>query len=130
MKVFFALNRSNKFVKKVEEVRPYVFEDLKKIFYKDLPNNGFGIKNYEIIKSKFNKWPVYSRIQRQQVSTEIKRIKGDVEQFKKDLLKINSEFVIDNKCTNGNINIKGDHVNMLKKYFDENVKVNTVVKEN
>lgn len=104
-----------------KEVPLYVVPELSSISYKDLPNNGFGEKTYAISKSKFKQWPVYLKIQNTKITTEVKRIKGDLNQFKLDLLKINPNFQITVNQRIGYVNIKGDVVEQLKQKFDENL---------
>lgn len=104
-----------------KEVPLYAIPQLSTISYKDLPNNGFGEKNYSIVKTKFKQWPVYLKVQNTKITTEIKRVKGDINQLKHDLLKINPNFQISVNQRIGYINIRGDIVNQLKQKFDENL---------
>lgn len=94
---------------------------LSSISTKDLPNNGFGHGNYYFTKTKFGHWPVYKKIQNTKITTEIKRIQGDINQFRKDLIdlaNINPQLISVNK-TAGFVNVKGDRVEDIKRVFDE-----------
>ncbi|ODV79031.1 60S ribosomal protein [Suhomyces tanzawaensis NRRL Y-17324] len=102
-------------------IKPFEIPPLSSISYKNLPNTGFGIHNYSITKTKFKHWPVYLKIQNTKISTEVKRIQGDVVQFKNDLLALNPNLEITVNQNIGYVNIKGDVVNEIKKYFDENI---------
>lgn len=102
-------------------IKPYEIPSLSSVTHTDLPNNGFGVKNYYIAKSKQDYWPVYLKIQNTKVTTEIKRIQGDVMQFKEDLLAFNKNFIIKANPTVGYINIKGDVVEKVKAYFDKHM---------
>lgn len=106
-------------------VKPYEFPALASIQAVDLPNNGFGINNYSISKTKYGHWPVYKKVQNTKVTTEIKRIKGDIEQFKNDLLQahplLKPENIMVNKVA-GYVNVKGDVVEDIKQIFTENIK--------
>lgn len=105
-------------------VKPYEVPPLSSISVEQLPNNGFGLKNYHISKTKFGEWPVYKKIQNTKVTTEVKRIKGDLDQFKKDLTNacsfINAQNVTINKKA-GYLNIKGDVVEKVKRSLDESL---------
>lgn len=90
-----------------------------------LPNNDFEKRNqYHVKRSKTGAWPVYKKIQNTRISTEVKRVQGNVELLaqhittnipgynsKKNILKIN-------KAT-GEINIKGDFVPQIKSILEE-----------
>lgn len=108
-------------------VKPYQFPPLSTIKAEELPNNGFGVNNYSISKTKYGHWPVYKKVQNTKVTTEIKRIEGDIDQFKMDLLNaypgLKAENVTVNK-TAGYVNVKGDLVDGVKQIFTENI--NTV----
>lgn len=106
-------------------VKPYQFPPLASIKAVDLPNNGFGINNYSICKTKYGHWPVYKKVQNTKVTTEIKRIRGDIEQFKNDLLQAHPELKPENVMVNkvaGYVNVKGDVVEDIKQIFTENIK--------
>ncbi|EGV62027.1 54S ribosomal protein img2, mitochondrial [Yamadazyma tenuis] len=93
------------------------------ISFADLPNNGFGNGNYFISKTKFGHWPIYKKVQNTKITTEIKRIQGDVLQFKKDLVsltRLNPKFVTVNQ-TAGYVNVKGDEVERLRSVFDKHI---------
>jgi len=102
-------------------VNLYSIPDLSTISHKELPNNGFGISNYAISKSKFNHWPVYLKIQNTKITTEIKRVQGDVQQLKADLLRLNPSLKISVNQNIGYVNIKGDVVDEIKQYFNEHL---------
>lgn len=103
----------------------YQIPALSSISSKDLPNNGFGINNYHIKKTKYGHWPVYKKIQNTKVTTEIKRVQGDLDQFRFDLLKqipqIKASNIVVNKVA-GYINIKGDVVDLVNEAFSVNIK--------
>ncbi|CAK9441226.1 mitochondrial 54S ribosomal protein mL49 [Lodderomyces beijingensis] len=100
----------------------YAIPDLASISQRDLPNNGFGIKNYFIPKTRFSHWPVYIKTSNStKVVTEIKRVQGDIHQFKRDLLRYNEEFVISMNQAAGIVNIKGDHVDEVKSLLDREI---------
>lgn len=103
---------------KPELVR-YSIPDIKSILVKDLPGRGFGSGNYFIPKTKFNHWPVYKKVQNTKIQTEIKRIQGDLQQLKRDLLKFDPELVITMNQTAGIMNVKGDVVKQLMALFEE-----------
>ncbi|KAK6199396.1 60S ribosomal protein [Scheffersomyces amazonensis] len=107
--------------KEYQIVTSYEIPSLSSISYTDLPNNGFGNKNYSIKKTKFNHWPVYIKIQNTKITTEIKRIKGDINQFKQDLLRFNPNLKITINKTAGYANVKGDVVDEIKAYFNEKI---------
>lgn len=107
----------------IESESLYKIPSLESISVKDLPNNGFGKGSYHIAKTKFGHWPVYKKVQNTKISTEIKRIQGDIVQFKHDLIKIaklNPKLVTANTLA-GYINIKGDQVETLKQLFEKNI---------
>ncbi|ODV69825.1 hypothetical protein HYPBUDRAFT_159649 [Hyphopichia burtonii NRRL Y-1933] len=103
---------------------PYAFPSLSSISISDLPNNGFGKNNYNIKKTKYGHWPVYRVVQNTRVLTEIKRVEGDVEEFKNDLLAklphIQDKYVTVNKKA-GQLKIKGDFIDSIKEVFDVNI---------
>lgn len=103
-------------------ITPYEIAPLSSISYLDLPNNGFGIKNYSLNKSKNGHWPVYLKVQNTKITTEIKRIKGDLKQFKRDLTALNPKFEITINEIAGYANVKGDVVNEIKELLDQNIK--------
>ncbi|KAK6459302.1 60S ribosomal protein [Scheffersomyces xylosifermentans] len=100
-------------------IKPYEIPALSSISHNELPNNGFGNKNYFIQKTQYKHWPVYLKVQNTKLTTEIKRIKGDVSQFKKDLLALNPTLQITVNNTAGYVNIKGNVVDEIKEYFDK-----------
>lgn len=106
------------------EVKKYEFQPLSSIKVSDLPNNNFGIKNYAIKKTAYGHWPVYKKIQNTKITTEIKRLDGDLGQFKKDLLEalpdLQPQNVVINKSA-GYVNIKGDVVEKVKDVFSKSL---------
>lgn len=102
----------------------YQFPALSSISAQDLPNNGFGENNYYIAKTKFGYWPVYKKVQNTKITTEIKRIKGDLDQFKADLLKqlprLQANNVVVNKHA-GYVNVKGDVVEEINEVFNNQI---------
>lgn len=105
----------------VKELRPYEIPQLSNIKYTDLPNTGFGINNYAIPQTKFKHWPVYLKIQNTKITTEIKRIQGDINQFKSDLLALNPKLEITVNSTVGYVNVKGNVVDEVKEYLEKYV---------
>lgn len=101
----------------------YEFPALSSISSDELVNSNFGKDSYWIHKSKFGHWPVYKKVQNTKITTEVKRIQGDVNRFKKDLLAtlphIQPQHVVVNR-TAGYANIKGDVVQEVMKVLDEN----------
>lgn len=126
MKVSSTLLKAVRVPKISPEVLPYQFPALSSISARDLPNNGFGVNNYYIGKSKFGHWPVYKKVQNTKTTTEIKRIQGDVNQFKRDLLAcvpaLEAKHVTVN-LTAGYVNVKGDVVDQIKAVLEEKVVV-------
>ena len=107
-----------------KEIKMFEFPPLLSISAEELPNNGFGIKNYFIERTKYGHWPVYKKIQNTKTTTEIKRIKGDIDQFKRDLMRVypvlSQEKVTINR-TAGYVNIKGDYVDEIKSIFSTEI---------
>ncbi|KAI5959335.1 IMG2 [Candida theae] len=103
------------------ELPRYVFQDLSSVSYRDLPNNGFGINNYYITKTKFHHWPVYKKIQNTKITTEIKRIQGDLHKLKQDLLDAYPHFEINMNQSAGILNIKGDVTKEVNELFDRQI---------
>lgn len=105
------------------ELERYAFQDLNSISHRDLPNNGFGIKNYYITKTKFHHWPVYKKIQNTKITTEIKRVQGDLYQLKQDLLQAYPQFEISVNQSAGIVNIKGDATKEVIDLFEKEIKI-------
>ncbi|KAI5955352.1 IMG2 [Candida jiufengensis] len=103
------------------ELTKYTFQDITSISSKDLPNNGFGLKNYYIPKTKFNHFPIYKKIQNTKITTEIKRIQGDIHQLKQDLCEKFPNLKITMNQSAGIINIKGDLTRELTKLFNKEI---------
>lgn len=107
------------------QVKPFAFPALNTIQVSELPNNGFGEKNYYIPKTKFGHWPVYLKVQNTKITTEIKRLQGDLNQFKLDILSavpgLDQSHITVNQHA-GYVNIRGDLVNLIKNIFNEKVK--------
>ncbi|CAK7892886.1 54S ribosomal protein Img2p, mitochondrial [[Candida] anglica] len=108
-------------------ITPYQFPALASIGRPavELPNETFGKQNYYISKTKFGHWPVYLKIQNTKITTEIKKLQGDVHQFKADLLKaipgLDEGHVTVNSHA-GYVNVKGDLVQLIKQVFNEKIK--------
>ncbi|KAI3405507.1 IMG2 [Candida oxycetoniae] len=104
------------------EVVRYTFQDISSISHKDLPNNGFGKKNYYIPQTKFHHWPVYKKVQNTKITTEIKRIQGDLHKLRDDLLKFQPGLRITMNQTAGILNIKGDVVRDITSFLESETK--------
>lgn len=93
----------------------------------DLPNNAFENENlYYIKKTAYGHWPVYKKIQNTKVSTEIKRVEGDVSRFALDLRRVLGNAVLTKNIKvntiTGEVNIKGDHTDAIKEVLEKHVK--------
>lgn len=101
----------------------YEFPKISSITSDELVNNNFGINTYFIHKTKFGHWPVYKKVQNTKITTEVKRVQGDVRQFKEDLLStlphIQPHNITVNKVA-GYVNIKGDVVQEVMRVLDAN----------
>ncbi|RLV91417.1 54S ribosomal protein IMG2 mitochondrial [Spathaspora sp. JA1] len=98
----------------------YIIPSLDSISYTSLINNGFGEGNYYISKTKFNHWPVYKKITNQtKIITEVRKVEGDVQLLRSDLLRLNPDLKISVNKTAGYLNIKGDVVDEIKYYFNQ-----------
>lgn len=112
-----------------KEVPVYVPLSLSAISANQLPNNTFDTQNlYAIKKTKFGHWPVYKKIQNTKISTEIKRVEGNVQLFASELTKFvqNGNILPRNLKVNtltGEVNIKGDHVSEIKSILDRHIKL-------
>ncbi|EMG45837.1 IMG2 54S ribosomal protein IMG2 [Candida maltosa Xu316] len=100
----------------------YEFPKLESISVQNLPNNGFGAKNYHIPKTNFNHWPVYLKTRSNRITTEIKRVQGDVLQLRDDLKKFFPESRVTVNTTAGIVNIKGNVVVEVKNIFNHHMK--------
>ncbi|KAI5959411.1 IMG2 [Candida pseudojiufengensis] len=110
-------------VKPIIPERPnYKLQEITSISHVDLPNNGFGIKNYYIPKTKFNHLPIYKKVQNTKVTTEIKRIQGDIHQLKQDILNEFPSLKITMNQSAGIINVKGDLTKELTKFFTKEIR--------
>lgn len=103
----------------------YKAPPLESISFAELPNNAFETENlYYIKKTAFGHWPVYKKIQNTRVSTEIKRVEGDVTRFADDLKELinqqNLSVMVSKKT--GSVNIKGDHVHLITQLLDAHIK--------
>lgn len=93
----------------------------------DLPNSSFEkLGQYYIKKTANGYWPVYKKIQNTKVTTEIKRIEGNVGLFAKELLtglsKIDSKKNAVKTCNlTGQVTIKGDFSEEIKHYLNKSV---------
>ncbi|SGZ55702.1 CIC11C00000004305 [Sungouiella intermedia] len=92
----------------------------------ELPNNAFENNNlYNIRKTAYGHWPVYKKIQNTRISTEIKRVEGDVSRFAQELLSLIGNVKLNNLKVNtitGEVNIKGDHVEKIKEVLEKHVR--------
>lgn len=91
----------------------------------ELPNNAFDANNlYHIKKTAFGHWPVYKKVQNTKVTTEIKRVEGNVSLLAEELTNflfagnVPKKAVKVNTIT-GEVNIKGDLVRKIKTIFDQ-----------
>lgn len=92
----------------------------------ELPNNAFESNNlYYIKKTAYGHWPVYKKIQNTRISTEIKRVEGDVRRFANELVSLMGNVKPANLKVNaitGEVNIKGDHVEEIKELLEKHVR--------
>lgn len=109
------------------EIPAYVPLSLTSVSASQLPNNTFETQQlYSIRKTKFGHWPVYKKIQNTKITTEVKRVEGNVKLFAEELCKmVNRGNVLArnvkvNELT-GEVNIKGDHVDEIKGIFDKHL---------
>lgn len=126
MKVSSTLLKAVRMPRPGPEIVPYSLPLLSSISARDLPNNGFGVNNYFIQKTKFGHWPVYKKVQNTKITTEIKRIQGDLHQFKADLLATVPSLEAKNVTVNlsaGYVNVRGDVVDEIKSALEEKVVV-------
>lgn len=92
-----------------------------------LPNNTFDTQRlYAIKQTKFGHWPVYKKIQNTKITTEIKRVEGNVKLFADELSELmkNEGILPQNVKVNtltGEVNIKGDHVSSIKGLLDKHL---------
>lgn len=104
----------------------YKAPSLASISPSELPNNAFENNNlYNIRKTAYGHWPVYKKIQNTRISTEIKRVEGDVSQFAQELLSLIGNVKLNNLKVNtitGEVNIKGDHVEKIKEVLEKHVR--------
>lgn len=107
------------------EMPIYTPPSMSSVSANQLLNNTFeSQKLYAINKTKFGHWPVYKKIQNTKISTEIKRIDGNVQLFASQLSKLlnNGNILPRNikvNTTTGEVNIKGDYVADIKSLFDK-----------
>lgn len=106
----------------------YQAPSLSSISASELPNNAFENNQlYHIKRTTYGHWPVYKKVQNTKISTEIKRVEGDVSRFAKELVALISEGSLKpdhikvNTIT-GQVNIKGDFVEEIRTVLDEHVK--------
>lgn len=108
---------------------PFQPPALSSISVAELPNNTFEQNNlYYIKKTAYGHWPVYKKIQNTRISTEIKRVQGDVSVFAEELLSLlqNDAIKKDHVRVNtktGEVNIKGDYTEQIKSILDTYVKL-------
>lgn len=92
-----------------------------------LPNNTFETeKLYAIRQTKFGHWPVYKKVQNTKITTEIKRVEGNVRLFADELANLmkSEGILVQNVKVNtltGEVNIKGDHVGTIKGLMDKHL---------
>ncbi|GEQ70368.1 hypothetical protein JCM33374_g4045 [Metschnikowia sp. JCM 33374] len=103
-------------------VKPvYAVPSLSSITANELPNNTFEQKNqYHIPKSSVGRWPVYKKVQNTKISTEIKRVKGNVMLFADELARVLFNNNVPKKhirvnTLTGEVNIKGDRIKDVRK---------------
>lgn len=107
---------------------PYAPPSLASVAASELPNNTFEQNNlYSIKKTAYGHWPVYKKVQNTRISTEIKRVQGDVRVFAAELLDLlqNNSIPKDHVKVNtktGEVNIKGDFTDEIKQLFDLHVR--------
>lgn len=112
----------------VEPVPVYAAPALSSISAAELPNNKFDHeKLYFIKKTAFGHWPVYKKIQNTRISTEIKRVEGNVALFAEELVKhLNNGNILDRNIkvntVTGEVNIKGDYVAQVKSILESEIK--------
>lgn len=122
MKPTSALLKAVRVKSPVSGVTRYDFPALSSISSDELVNSNFGKGTYFVHKTQFGHWPVYKKVQNTKITTEIKRIQGDVHQFKADLLSAMSGFPAKNITVNsvaGYVNVKGDRVQQVMQILDE-----------
>lgn len=103
----------------------YTAPALSKINVSDLPNSVFEKSDlYHIKKTSNGYWPVYKRIQNTKVTTEIKRVDGNVRLFAKEL--VDQLGMIDTKkneikvnSITGQVSIKGDFSDEISSFLNE-----------
>ncbi|SGZ55748.1 CIC11C00000001018 [Sungouiella intermedia] len=104
----------------------YKAPSLASISPSELPNNAFENNNlYHIKKTAYGHWPVYKKIQNTRISTEIKRVEGNVSRFAQELLGLIGNVKSNNLKVNtitGEVNIKGDHVEKIKEVLEKHVR--------
>lgn len=92
----------------------YKIPNLSSIIHEELPGNGFGSHNYAISMSSYKHWPVYLNIQNTKISTDIRKITGDANRLKLDLLELNPTWKVTVNAANNSVRLKGDHVATIK----------------
>lgn len=103
---------------------PFQLPDISIISPKELPNYESDNRAYYLSKTKFGHWPVYKKVQNTKITTEIKRISGNIIQFKQDLIKL-AKLPPKNVTMNQTaqyVNVKGDVVDKIKQLFDKHIK--------
>lgn len=107
---------------------PYMPPSLSSVTASELPNNAFEQNNlYSIKKTSYGHWPVYKKVQNTRISTEVKRVQGDVRVFAAELLDLLQNNTIQKhhvkvNTKTGEVNIKGDFTEEIKQLFDLHVK--------
>lgn len=113
--------------KPVAAKQVYSAPPLSAVTPEELPNNTFETQGqYSINKSTYGHWPVYKKVQNTKISTEIKRVQGNVRLFAQELTRfINNGNVLPRNIRvntlTGEVNIKGDHVAAICRVLDEKI---------
>jgi large subunit ribosomal protein L49 len=80
------------------------------------------LKSYFVPRTSQGNLPVYKTYRSQAVYTDIKRIQGNVVQFRNDLQELLPQIKKENfNChvINGSLRIKGDHSQIIKEILDK-----------
>lgn len=124
--------RSSQFLLRAVRVIPptsknnvlYTAPILSNITIDDLPNGEFErSRRYHIKRTSNGCWPVYKKVQNTKVSTEVKRIDGDVNLFAEELTKKLKDFDSKKNAVkvipvSGQVNTRGDFVEDIKAVLD------------
>ncbi|QWU89208.1 hypothetical protein CA3LBN_003531 [Candidozyma haemuli] len=102
---------------------------LSSLSVEDLPNSTYDkARLYSIRKTSNGYWPVYKRLQNTKVSTEVKRVDGNVHLFAKELVQhLDTTNPIQEKLkinsVTGLVSIKGDHTEKIVSFLEENYRL-------